>query len=144
MKLIDTAQKLHLIEQVCFEQEPWSLSMFKSALENPNTVLVLEDFGYALGIKLSGESELHSIAVLPQFRGQGLGGFLLSRFLSECRAECGENPVFLEVASKNVPAIRLYERFGFVKIGVRKAYYKDDDAITMKRIDLSSESKRQV
>ena len=41
--------------------------------------------------------------------------------------------ITLEVRSKNVPAISLYEKYGFVTVGVRKNFYKkpDDDAVLM-------------
>ena len=43
--------------------------------------------------------------------------------------------LFLEVRSRNVPAIKLYTAYGFKEIGIRKNYYKDpqDDAIVMLR-----------
>ena len=41
--------------------------------------------------------------------------------------------VFLEVRSKNTSAIRLYENYGFKKIGIRREYYNNptDDALLM-------------
>ena len=41
--------------------------------------------------------------------------------------------ITLEVATKNIPALNLYEKFGFEVIHVRKNYYKDDDAYLMSR-----------
>ena len=40
--------------------------------------------------------------------------------------------IFLEVNSKNLPALKLYENIGFKKIGIRKDYYKNSDGINMK------------
>ena len=39
----------------------------------------------------------------------------------------------LEVRSKNINAIRLYQKYDFKIINIRKNYYKDDDAIIMER-----------
>jgi ribosomal-protein-alanine N-acetyltransferase len=35
--------------------------------------------------------------------------------------------MFLEVVKDNVPALALYERFGFVKVGERAGYYRRPD-----------------
>jgi ribosomal-protein-alanine N-acetyltransferase len=46
----------------------------------------------------------------------------------------GATAVFLEVRADNPPAQRMYERFGFERIGVRRRYYDDGtDAFTMMR-----------
>ena len=47
-------------------------------------------------------------------------------------------PCFLEVDADNVPAIKLYHRFGFVKVGERAGYYRRPDgkpatALVMRR-----------
>jgi ribosomal-protein-alanine N-acetyltransferase len=91
-------------------------------------IRVEEDYGYAEGMWLSGEYELHNIEVLPQFRSQGKGYLLMKRFLAECNGD-----VFLEVATKNAHAVKLYQKCGFVEINRRKNYYPDDDAIIMCR-----------
>jgi ribosomal-protein-alanine N-acetyltransferase len=91
-------------------------------------LVVKQDYGFAEGMCLSGEFELYNIEVYPQFRGVGKGYTLLCKFLDLC-----DGDVFLEVATRNTAAIRLYEKCGFVEISRRKNYYKDDDAIIMKR-----------
>lgn len=50
-----------------------------------------------------------SIAVLPEYRGQGVGTQLLSHLFASV---CGHSSVSLSVSADN-PALRLYERFGF-------------------------------
>ena len=52
------------------------------------------------------------IALLPQYRGQGVGGFCLGSVLAE--AQPGGGSVRLSVDADN-PARRLYERLGFVR-----------------------------
>jgi ribosomal-protein-alanine N-acetyltransferase len=128
MKHTELARKIHNMELVCFPREPWSLDMIVSEIANPHAVCVVEEYGYALGIQFPDDCELHNIAVLPEHRGQGKGERLLKNFLKMCNGE-----VFLEVASKNIPAVRLYEKHGFIQIGRRKSYYKDDDAICYKK-----------
>jgi len=126
MKHID---RIFEIEQICFD-EPWSYAMFEAALSNPNSICVLEDYGYALGMQLFDECELHSIAVLPEHRGQGKAYVLMRKFLEKANSVYGGSPVFLEVASRNVHAIKLYQKCGFVEIARRKNYYKSSTLLT--------------
>ena len=41
--------------------------------------------------------------------------------------------LFLEVNEQNKPAIHLYEKLGFEKLGVRKKYYNNNNGIIMKK-----------
>lgn len=45
--------------------------------------------------------------------------------------KAGAKKCFLEVRSRNTPAISLYEKCGFKRVGLRKKYYGDDDAAVM-------------
>jgi ribosomal protein S18 acetylase RimI-like enzyme len=64
-----------------------------------------------------------SIAVLPEYRGRGIGTQLLVHLLE---SDCGHSTISLSVSPGN-PAIRLYERFGFEVVG------KNDASLTMRR-----------
>jgi ribosomal-protein-alanine N-acetyltransferase len=132
MRNLLTAETIFDIEQACFP-EPWSLEMVKTQLNSANSATVIKTengvpAGYATGIKLGADSELYRIAVLPQYRNQGIAKELLTRFLEKCGGEC-----FLEVRSKNTAAIGLYESTGFTEIGRRKGYYGDDDALVYRK-----------
>ena len=78
------------------------------------------------------ECELENMAVDPSQRRQGIG-----RLLVACvQAWCGEqraDSVRLEVRAENAPAVRLYNRLGFVAVGRRPDYYSQpvDDALQM-------------
>lgn len=65
-----------------------------------------------------------SLALLPSYRGQGIGAQLLTRLFA---SDCGHGSVCLSVSESN-PAQRLYARFGFVVMG------KSGDSLTMKRM----------
>jgi GNAT superfamily N-acetyltransferase len=69
-----------------------------------------------------------SIAVVPSKRGHGFGGELMDALLARARSE-GFTSISLSV-DKMSPAVHLYERYGFAKVGV------GDSAITM-RADLA-------
>jgi len=71
-----------------------------------------DDHGY--GFVAPDVPEL-SIGVLPDARGRGVGTALLSDLLAHARA-AGHPSVSLSVETDN-PAVHLYERFGFVRVG---------------------------
>jgi ribosomal-protein-alanine N-acetyltransferase len=72
----------------------------------------------------------------PSHRTRGIGTRLM---LAVARAglEAGAEHLTLEVRTTNESAIRLYERFGFQAIGVRRNYYRDGDAIVMWALDIA-------
>lgn len=78
------------------------------------------------------EAELFRIATDEKERNKGFGWKLMDIMMSNLTKR-GIKRVFLEVRGKNRAAIRLYEGFGFKKIGARKGYYNDpvEDAIIM-------------
>lgn len=124
------------MEQICFS-EPWSEASVAAQLESGNSVFARAYdggrlIGYALGAAAFDEAELYRLAVLPGERRRGFGEGLLNDFLQECRRR-GAVRVFLEVRTKNTPALSLYRKAGFAQIAVRKGYYGDDDAVIMER-----------
>ncbi len=59
------------------------------------------------------------IGVLPEYRGQGIGGALLRACLEKARRK-GITRVELEARVDNAHAIRLYENTGFVREGIKR------------------------
>lgn len=78
------------------------------------------------------EMEVLNIAVNPELRRCGLASRLLRITLGIAR-NMGAGRAFLDVRETNVPAQRLYGKFGFKQVGVRRKYYPDtkEDAWTM-------------
>jgi ribosomal-protein-alanine N-acetyltransferase len=78
------------------------------------------------------EVHLLAIAIHPDVRRRGIGRRLLDHLLELARARASAL-VTLEVRRSNVPAIAMYERAGFVVVGVRPKYYAEDgeDALVM-------------
>jgi ribosomal protein S18 acetylase RimI-like enzyme len=58
-----------------------------------------------------------STAMLPNYRGKGVGTLLLSRILDSVRAGKNYAAISLSVSPTN-PAVRLYERLGFKTVGI--------------------------
>ncbi|MPZ50728.1 MAG: ribosomal-protein-alanine N-acetyltransferase [Dehalococcoidia bacterium] len=78
------------------------------------------------------EAHIVAIAVREGYRGRGLGELLLAEAIDLALANRQEN-VTLEVRRSNVVAQNLYEKYRFLKVGVRRRYYSDngEDAIIM-------------
>lgn len=79
-------------------------------------------FGFALSRIAEDEAEVLSVAVAEERRGSGGGGVLLARHIGRLQG-LGVRRIVLEVDEDNATAIKLYRRFGFAKVGRRKAYY---------------------
>lgn len=76
------------------------------------------------------EAQIIDIQIEQNYRRQGYGQVLLQAMLAKAR-ELGCVKALLEVRSKNIAAIQLYQKNGFVQNGFRKKYYGDDDALLM-------------
>lgn len=123
---------------------PWDLEIFRGCMGPTYVCLVLEadaeTVGFAVASAAAREGHLLNIAIDPGCRCRGLGTLLLGAVLDVLEQRSAIN-VFLEVRRSNNSAIRLYRRFGFEPIGLRKDYYTRvdgcEDAITMKRSPVS-------
>lgn len=80
------------------------------------------------------QAHINNLAVRPELRGRGLGTQLLEGVIAEV-AHLGGKELTLEVRESNEPALRLYEKGGFVREGVRKNYYTKpvEDALLLSR-----------
>jgi len=77
--------------------------------------------GFALCRTMFDEEELLLFAVIPKYRGKGLGAALLTSVIADARKR-GVRRLFLEMRRNN-PAGKLYAGFGFRTIGIRPGYY---------------------
>jgi [ribosomal protein S18]-alanine N-acetyltransferase len=136
----DAARCAELESQLFSGDDPWPERAFLAELNAKHIHYVAaraddKVIGYA-GIARLGrirpyEYEIHTIGVDPAFQGQGIG----RRLVSELLERASDSVVYLEVRTDNVPAIKLYESFGFVNVGLRRRYYRASgaDAYTMRR-----------
>ena len=92
--------------------------------------LVVEEkiVAYILWLKRKNHYRLYSLAILKDFQGKGLGKFLLEFSLNNLDKHIFE----LEVRVSNLPAIKLYEKFGFEKVKILEKFYDDEDGIKMR------------
>ena len=78
------------------------------------------------------DAEIMTIGVGRPYQRQGIAAALLETLIVSARRQ-GAKRMLLEVRVDNVPALALYERFGFTRMGLRKRYYQPEgiDAYTM-------------
>lgn len=122
------------IEKRCFSN-PWDEAAIKAELENhcSEIYIAVENgiaAGYANIYTVLDEMDVVRVAVLPEYRRQGIATEILKTVLAE-----KQGTVYLDVRESNHPAISLYKSLGFVDTGVRKNYYTNptENAILMMR-----------
>ncbi|MCU6756659.1 ribosomal-protein-alanine N-acetyltransferase [uncultured Eubacterium sp.] len=133
------AGSIYEIENLCFP-DPWSMDALTYELEsNPRAFYIVAELdgevvGYA-GLWIIGdEGHITNVAVKPGFRNRKIGEGIIGVMIDFTSGE-GIAHHTLEVRKSNVPAINLYEKFGFRTEGVRKKYYQNngEDALIMWR-----------
>ena len=117
--------------------DAWSENNIKDSIESKfdYCVVIEEDYrvlAYIIFRVNMDEAELFRIATDKNSRNFGFAHELMNFMISNLRT-MKVKKVFLEVRSKNTSAIRLYENYGFKKIGIRREYYSAplDDALLM-------------
>jgi ribosomal-protein-alanine N-acetyltransferase len=120
---------------------PWSRGNFLDSLYTGYENWVARDgeqalCGYFLLMIAVDESHLLNISVRRDLHGKGLGRALLDKVVALSR-EKGMESVLLEVRPSNLRALKVYQDYGFVRIGLRKGYYpaangQREDAIVMR------------
>lgn len=88
------------------EDLSWPDSLIWTADSGPAAILLIARRGPI--------SRVAAMGIAPDFRGRGLGGVVMDRALADARAR-GDASLMLEVIQSNTPAVRLYERKGFVR-----------------------------
>ena len=114
----------------------WSSSTLKNELQNPNSqyfVALLNDdiIGFGGIWKAVDDCHITDIVVRKDFRNHGIGSKILEKLIQVAK-QTSLSSLTLEVNANNVPAQKLYKKYGFISLGVRKKYYNNvDDAIIM-------------
>ncbi len=117
------------LERASFS-DPWSRASFTSLLGHPSVYFVVAAqhqeglAGYLAAWFMVPEGEIATLAVHPEQRRLGVGGFLLDAAIQEARVR-GVRDLYLEVRDSNVAAQRLYLSRGFAEIGRRRHYYRN-------------------
>jgi ribosomal-protein-alanine N-acetyltransferase len=117
---------------------PWARGNFEDSLAAGYSCWVVEIGGTLVGygVLMIGVCEAHllNLSVAPDWQRRGFGRMLLEHFVRVAHASDAAQ-LFLEVRPSNQAARRLYTRFGFRDISVRRGYYPSgqgrEDAILM-------------
>jgi len=147
MQMTDLAEVSRVEAQIF--QAPWSRGNFADSLKAGYDCWIFETdpvhdplgalqlLGYAILMWTPDDLHLLNLSVNAPVQGQGLGAAFLSWLMRDARAR-GASGMLLEVRPSNMPGLRLYERAGFQRIGLRRGYYPAhqghrEDAIVMRR-----------
>ena len=118
---------------------PWTRALYAWELQNRNVCHIYvartsacRVAGFCAFWLVFDEIHINNVAVLPQFRGCGVGSAILRHVLAEAKT-LGANRATLEVRASNEGARRLYERLGFHVAGRRPNYYSSpvEDALIL-------------
>lgn len=134
----DDITQVSQIEADAYGKHHWSKNAFYSELNNKlakyytaklptNTVV-----GY-LGVwHIVDEAHITTIAVDRNFLRKSIAESLVVKMIKDCY-NVFIKYITLEVRVSNIPAIKLYEKYGFRSLGTRKGYYQDnnEDALIM-------------
>lgn len=120
--------------------QPWAPGVFKEELSLLNRhYVVVEDEGDVLGyaglLLVAEDAHVTTIAIDPEARRRRLGTRLMLALVDAALA-AGASHLTLEVRVSNAAARALYQRFGLAPVGVRKDYYRGEDALVMWATDI--------
>ena len=124
------------IEKISFST-PWSETSFYAEVHNIHSIARVAELeniivGYICIRQVNDECHLLDLAVHPDHRGKGIATTLFNNIMEELKAGICRS-FFLEVRTSNEAARKMYEKFGFNTVGIRKKYYINptDDAVIM-------------
>ena len=137
---IETA---HALEQRVYPQA-WSRQVFLDELEQANRRYVVAEIdgvfvGYGGVMVVGDEAHITTVVVDPEHRKARVGTRLMLALIDHALAS-GADALTLEVRVSNEAAQALYRRFGMAPVGVRKQYYRDEDALIMWVHDIDSDA----
>jgi [ribosomal protein S18]-alanine N-acetyltransferase len=126
---------------------PWSANLFAVEISDPSTRSYLVAridktiVGYAGLICYGDEAHITNVAVDPQHQRHRIATRLMLEEMRQA-ASMGAGAVSLEVRVTNYAAQRIYARFGFRPVGIRRNYYQElnEDALIMWSEDVRTEA----
>jgi ribosomal-protein-alanine N-acetyltransferase len=130
---LDDINEIMDIEPVAFGSHHWSHQSFVNELSNSmgNYFAAMDDStarlcGYSGFWLVGDEAHITTLAVHPDYRRQHVGERLLIHDIYEAK-RVGAHWITLEVRVSNEGAQRLYYKYGFKNLGVRRNYYQDNE-----------------
>lgn len=110
----------------------WNYSILAQEFSNENTTYIVAKqngkiLGFAGILTIIDEANIMNIVTKKDKRNLGIGSLLLQNLINISKQKKLKS-ITLEVNEHNINAIKLYEKFNFDKIGVRKKYYNNTDS----------------
>lgn len=124
-------EKLSNLHAKCFPNRPWSADDFRD-LKQSGCEIIMSENGFIVYRIAVDEAEIITIGVNPEMRRNGIASAMIG-IIEKTLKNQGVKKIFLEVASNNEPAKKLYENAGFNRVGLRPKYYNGVDAILMSK-----------
>ena len=131
---------------LCFELDSntlslWSKKQWANEFRKEGTKifgLLISNFviGICVFQVVIDEAQINYFVVHQKFRNRGFGSHLMNFLIEECE-KLNLKKLLLEVSRNNVIAEKLYSRFDFSTVGVRKNYYKDGSDAVLKEKKLT-------
>lgn len=139
------------IEALTYGQHHWSRESFYSEINNrvakyyTATDAAGNIVGYAGCWHIVDEAHITNVAVHPDYKRQHIADSLIVKLIQDCYNEFIKY-ITLEVRVSNIPAIKLYEKYGFKSLGTRKGYYQDnnEDALIMWTENIFSDEYKEL
>lgn len=128
IKELNVIQAVAAIEAQVQPLDAWDQQTITELLNQDlnKLLIVIKDkkvVGYCLYQQVFEQGEIFRIGTHPDYQRQGIAAQLLE-VLFEVLKRQGVESLLLEVRADNLPAIGLYERYGFTVIHQRKGYYQ--------------------
>jgi ribosomal-protein-alanine acetyltransferase len=135
---LDDLNDVMAIEDTCFGPDAFSRRQISYLITRSKGIFLVAKHnnqvaGYVSLVtnRRHNTGRIYSIAVFPQYRGNGIGEALLEKSVAYAR-DTTLKAIFLEVRTDNDAAISLYKKKGFTKRLLKPNYYKDGaDAYSM-------------
>lgn len=109
----------------------WPYNILKQELENGKSKYFVakqenEIVGFAGILLIIDQVNIMNIVVKKDKRNFGIGSLLLEEIIRYSKIH-NATSITLEVNEKNIPAIKLYKKYGFKQVGLRRKYYNNED-----------------
>lgn len=139
------------IEASAYGEHHWSRDSFVSEINNKiatyySVRISTGELVAYIGIwNIVDEAHITTLAVSNNFKRKHIAEALIAKMLEDCYNNYIKY-ITLEVRASNIAAIKLYEKYGFKSLGVRKGYYQDnnEDALIMWTENIFSDKYKEL
>lgn len=140
---VEDLDKVMEIEVSTYTQ-PWTRGIFITELEaDARTYLVAEHdstiIGYGGLMQVGEDAHVTTLVSVRSQRVKAVGTRLMLALVAK-GLEDGAQQLTLEVRASNRRARDFYGKFGMAPVGVRKNYYRDEDALIMWAHDIAGDA----